>query len=65
MELKFSSRLQAVKPCLRSGFGMNEFGDKQLMVVELFKMEQFLRLQEEKEEVLGKGIEKDYCVFDI
>lgn len=35
------------------------------MVVELFQMEQFLRLQEEKEEVLGKGIEKDNCICVI
>jgi len=46
-ELKFSYQLHAVQPCLCSRFGLNEFGDRQLMVVELFKMEWFLRLQEE------------------
>lgn len=62
MELRFSYKIRAVKPPLHSCCGTNEFGDKQLMVVELFKMEQFLRLQEEKEEVLGKGIRRDNCI---
>lgn len=63
MELKFSYWFHAVKPCLHSTFGTNEFGDRQLRVAKLFKIEWVLRLQEEEEEeVLSKGIKKDNYV---
>lgn len=47
-KLNISDPLHAVQPCLCSHFSMSESGDRQLLVVELLNMDQFLRLQDEK-----------------